>query len=342
MPTTLFRLYVRGMHCAACEMLTATAVMDDPRVARAQARLSDASIEIEGDFGDMTDMAIAEELTKYVEDVGYAFSVTPTHEAKKWTDFIVAAPIAIGFVVLFFLLQYFGIVNVVNTRTMTYGTAFLIGIVASVSTCMAVVGGLLLSLSATYAQQGDRIRPQAYFHVGRLISFFVLGGVIGVVGSVFQIGLTGTFILGILIGAVMLVLGVHLLDVWSFTKKVQLKMPKFVSSRALLLSKLNHSITPAVVGAATFFLPCGFTQAMQIYTLSTGSFIRGALVMTAFALGTLPVLSVLSFSSLALFKQKTNSSIFFKTAGLVVIFFALFNIYSSLVGYGIVRPLFSF
>ncbi|MBP6911491.1 sulfite exporter TauE/SafE family protein [Patescibacteria group bacterium] len=48
------------------------------------------------------------------------------------------------------------------------------------------------------------------------------------------------------------------------------------------------------MGIGTFFLPCGFTQSMQVYTLSTGSFLAGGLTMLSFALGTLPMLLLLS------------------------------------------------
>jgi len=95
------------------------------------------------------------------------------------------------------------------------------------------------------------------------------------------------------------------------------------------------------VGAATFFLPCGFTQAMQIYTLSTGSFLSGGLTMLAFALGTLPVLALISFSSFSI-KQSAKAGIFFKTAGIIVIMFALLNIFNSLAAVGVVPPLFNF
>ncbi|USN53018.1 MAG: sulfite exporter TauE/SafE family protein [Candidatus Nomurabacteria bacterium] len=87
-------------------------------------------------------------------------------------------------------------------------------------------------------------------------------------------------------------------------------------------------------------LPCGFTQSMQFYTLTTGSFFKGGLTMFAFALGTLPVLALLSFSSLGI-HNKGQSSIFFKTVGLVVIFFAIFNLLSALVGAGIIDPFFT-
>src|SRR3990167_11148888 len=98
---------------------------------------------------------------------------------------------------------------------------------------------------------------------------------------------------------------------------------------------------PFLVGVATFFLPCGFTQSMQIYTLTTGNFLTGALIMSAFALGTFPVLALLSFSSLSIHK-KAQSGIFFKTAGLIVIFFGIFNLINSLASVGIIPPIFNF
>ena len=62
--------------------------------------------------------------------------------------------------------------------------------------------------------------------------------------------------------------------------------------------------------------------------------------MLVFALGTLPVLALLSFSSLSI-HRKAQSGIFFKTAGLVVIFFGLLNLISTLTAAGILPPLFN-
>lgn len=118
-------------------------------------------------------------------------------------------------------------------------------------------------------------------------------------------------------------------------------MPKFISKHALGVSKLNHTLTPALVGVITFFLPCGFTQSMQIYTLSTGSFMQGGLTMLSFALGTLPVLALVSFSSFSI-QNSSKSGIFFKSAGLIVIIFALFNLINALVVIGLISPVFDF
>ncbi len=213
---------------------------------------------------------------------------------------------------------------------------------------MAVVGGLVLSMSANFAKEGNpstsfgasKVRPQILFHLGRLVSFFILGGLIGALGSAFQLGATGTFILSLLVALVLLILGINLLDVFPWAKKLQPTMPKFIGKRVIGLKNVNHTVTPLLVGVATFFLPCGFTQSMQIYSLTTGSFLTGALIMFSFALGTLPVLSLLSFTSLGI-SGKAQSGVFFKAAGLIVIFFGLFNLINSLVGYGLIPPLFN-
>ncbi len=326
------------MHCAACPVLIESELCDLPDVTKAQASLAKRSVEVTGEFGDKSPEIIARDLTEVLKGHGYSLSALEQRAQVSWSDFRVAIPTALGFIALFVVLQKIGIVNLVTTSDVTYGTAFIIGLIASVSTCMAVVGGLVLSVSANYAKEGDKIRPQMYFHAARLVSFFVLGGAIGLLGSAFALGTTGTFILSLIVSTILLLLGINLLDVFPWAKKLQPTLPGFIGRHVNELKKLNHTLTPALLGAATFFLPCGFTQSMQIYSLSTGSFMTGALTMSAFALGTLPVLALLSFSSLTIHK-KAQSGIFFKTAGLVVIFFGLLNLQAALASAGIITPL---
>ena len=329
------------MHCNACVLMTESELGDLSNITHVKSSLKNHSIEIEGDFGDKTPEQIAKELTIPLKPHGYTVSVERQVKEKKWSDFKFAVPIALGFGVIFVVLQKIGLVNLVNSGNVTYGTAFVIGIIASLSTCMAVVGGLVLSMSATFAKEGDRVRPQIMFHGGRIISFFILGGVIGAIGSAFTLNTSATFALSLGIGIVMIILGINLLDVFQWAKKLQPSMPKFLSKHALGVSKFNHTLTPLLLGIVTFFLPCGFTQSMQLYTLTTGSFLKGGLTMLAFALGTFPVLALVSFSSFSV-KNSPKAGIFFKAAGLVVIMFALFNIINSLVVIGAIPPVFNF
>jgi len=336
-----YKFHIHGMHCNSCVILTETSIAELPQVKKATSSLKNHSVEVIGDFGDMDESQIAELLTQPIKNHGYTVSVEKAVSDKKWSDFRIAIPVAIGFALLFVLLQKAGLVNLVSGGSVTYGTAFVVGVVASLSTCMAVVGGLVLSMSATFAKEGDKVKPQIMFHAGRVVSFFVLGGVIGAIGSAFTLNTTATFVLGIIIGLVMLILGINLLDVLPWAKRLQPSMPKFISKKAHKVSDLNHTLTPILVGIATFFLPCGFTQSMQLYTLSTGSFIKGGITMLAFALGTFPVLALVSFSSFSI-KNSKNSGVFWKSAGLIVIMFAVFNLINSLVIIGVIPPIFNF
>lgn len=336
-----YTFHVHGMHCNSCVILTESKIAELPNVQKAKSSLKNHSIEVTGEFGNMSEAEIAEQLTAPVKEHGYTISVEKQVVEKSWSDFKVAVPIAVGFAVLFILLQKLGIIHLVGGGNVTYGTAFAVGIIASLSTCMAVVGGLVLSMSATFAKEGDKVKPQIMFHAGRIASFFILGGVIGAIGSAFTLNTAGTFVLGLIIAIVMLILGINLLDVFPWAKRLQPSMPKFISKRAHGISSLNHTLTPLLVGIATFFLPCGFTQSMQLYTLTTGSFLKGGLTMLSFALGTLPILSLISFSSFSI-KNSKKSGVFFKTAGLIVILFALFNLINSLVIVGLIPPVFNF
>lgn len=335
-----YTFHVKGMHCAACVFLTENELEHLPNVEKAKSDLATCCVEVTGNFESESPTIIANELSRILQPHGYTLLVEKEKTENKWSDFIVAFPVALGVATLFLLLQKLGIVSLISVSKVNYGTAFVIGLVASVSTCMAVVGGLVLSMSANMAKEGENKKPQILFHIGRLLSFFFLGGMIGIVGATFEPGIIGTFVISLGIGLVMLILGINLLDIFPWAKKLQPTMPKLISKNLLGIKKFNHTFTPFLLGVVTFFLPCGFTQSMQIYTLSTHNFLTGAFTMSAFALGTLPVLGLISFSSLTINPDKTN--VFFKTMGLITIFFALFNIYTSLVAIEFLPAIFTF
>lgn len=330
--------YISGMHCKACPLLVESELHDVALIQKAKASLWHHRVEIEGDFGEKSALEIIELLTPTLQKHGYALSVEKPAHKKAWSEFAWAIPLALLFLGLFVGLQKLGIVNLLTVNQVSYPAALLIGLVASVSTCMAVVGGLTLSVSANFAKEGDKVTPQLLFHIGRLVSFFLLGGLLGVIGGNFEMGSGAMTAVNIAVGLIMLVLGLNLLDILPWAKKLQPTLPGFISRHLLELKQINHTLTPLLLGAVTFFLPCGFTQSMQFYALSSGSFTTGALTMLVFALGTFPMLALLSFASLSLHSARA-SGIFFKTAGLVVIAFALFNLMNGLVVAGLIPPL---
>ncbi len=330
-------LYVSGMHCAACEHLITDILTEagekDVSVSRVREEVTLART------GNESVGALIERVNPLLAPHGYALHTERPVRAAVASEWLIALPIVALFVMGFFLLDRLGLTSLIGGTEATLGTALLIGLIASVSTCLAVVGTLVLSVSATYAHEGKGMRPQLYFHIGRLVGFFLLGGLLGLVGEAVQLSLVASAILGAVVSVVMLLLGIQLLDI---TKRVGVPtLPKKISSALFGSASKVGPLAPVAIGALTFFLPCGFTQSMQLVALSTQSALQGGLTMLVFALGTLPVLALLSFGSLDLGKSRFKG-VFFKSAGTLVILFALFNIHNALLTLGIIQSFIRF
>ena len=134
-----YTFHVKGMHCNACILLTESELSEVEGVTRAVSSLATHTVEVTGDFGWRTPEETARELSLVLEKHGYSLSVEEQLHDKNWAEFATAIPIAMGFAVLFVLLQKLGIVNLVNTTTVSYGTAFIIGVIATLPSFMPSV-----------------------------------------------------------------------------------------------------------------------------------------------------------------------------------------------------------
>ncbi|MEK7106085.1 MAG: sulfite exporter TauE/SafE family protein [Patescibacteria group bacterium] len=331
-----YTFHVTGTHCASCKILIEDILIEQDFINKVHVNLKKETVEVETII-EKNPEELAQLLTNKIKPNGYSLSLEKVIKEKKKDDVIwKALPIGLAFLIIFFILQKSGILNLGIGGTTTPQASFIIGLIASVSSCLAIVGGLVLSLSAKISQ--DNVSDKKtflLFHIGRLVSFAILGGVLGLIGNAIGINFTLTAILGIIASIVMLLLGLNLVGV--FTKnKVVMHSGVFKFFR-----KIEHkTLTPLLVGFGTFFLPCGFTQSMQVVALSSGSFMSGLLIMLAFALGTLPMLALLSFGS-ASFAHSKHAPLFFKSAGVVVIGLGVFALLAGLAGLGIISPLFN-
>lgn len=331
-----YTFHVSGTHCASCKILIEDTLKDQYFIRDVLVDLSKEVLQIETESKQDPE-ELARLLTSKIQSNGYSVSVEKPVEVKLNSNVIWnAIPIGLGFLILFFLLQKSGILNLGIGGQATPVTSFLIGLVASLSSCLAIVGGLVLSLSAKISQDTvSDTKTFVLFHAGRLVSFALLGGLLGMLGSAIGINFTFTAILGILASVIMLLLGLNLVGVF---KKNKVALP---SGLFHFFRRIEHkTFTPFILGFATFFLPCGFTQSMQVSALSSGSFMLGLMIMFTFALGTLPMLVLLSFGS-ASFSQGKHAPLFFKSAGIIVIGLGLFSLLSGLAGLGLINPLFN-
>lgn len=330
--------HVTGTHCASCKILIEDVLNDQAFINKSQVDLKKETVTIETE-SDQSPEEMAQLLTGKIKPNGYTLSVEKVIQEKKSDDVIwKAIPIGLVFLILFFLLQKSGILNLGIGGTTTPATSFIIGLIASASSCLAIVGGLILSLSAKVAQDegaAESKKQFILFHGGRLFGFAILGGVLGLVGQAIGVSFTFSAILGLVASSVMILLGLNLVGI---IKKNKVSLPTGIFA---YFRKVEHStLAPVLIGIGTFFLPCGFTQAMQVAALSSGSFMSGLLIMLSFSLGTFPMLALLSFGS-ASFAHSKHAPLFFKSAGIVVIGLGIFAFLAGLAGLGVIRPLFN-
>lgn len=316
---------INGMYCAACEIWLEDAIKQIKGVDRVSASLHGNTIKISSS---LEEEVLRNEISKVLLNNGgkYSLGEKLQSDSSNKSSFFYPALIALIVISLFILIQRLNLVSLVNTGDINYIVIFLLGVVASLSTCAAIVGSLVLNISANIEKGDKKNTPLFFFHISRLVSFFALGGVLGLSGSLYNIGSFLENILRILVQVVMIFLALNLLGFDIFSKLLP-KLPKVFSSKTFDISRKSGNISALLLGMLTFFLPCGFTQSMQLLALSSKSFLSGSLVMVVFALGTLPVLVGISKIS-KIFSKSKFKDIFFKTAGLIVLAFSVWEIYS--------------
>ena len=327
--------YVEGMHCASCEIL-----IEKKLSALKGIKSVEASTDKEAVFVVFErQRPSASKLNEIFKRENYLFFDQPIKiaEQKKRDDFFIIAGTALVFIVGFFLIKNSGLAGLINVNsTSSLPMFFLLGLLAGISSCAALVGGLILSMSKQwleiYSEKNstlEKFQPHLMFNFGRIVSYAVLGGIIGAIGSKLQISLTFTSFLIIAVSIMMLFLALQMLGVKAF-RKFQFTMPRFITRRIADETKFQGEHMPFLMGALTFFLPCGFTITAQGLALISGNPIQGALIMLFFALGTLPGLLAVGFSAVKFFEKPHLSYKFLKVAGVLVLFFALYNVNTQL------------
>jgi sulfite exporter TauE/SafE/copper chaperone CopZ len=327
------RLYhIAGTHCRSCQILLEQRLVQAPGISSARVDYRTGKTTVRFAHGAVPDETA---IARSVQEAGYRLVTAPikrtfvSHDPADWIDMLIAGCFVF---ILFLAYRITGLDRLTGglTAATSASGALVVGLVAGISTCMALIGSLVLALSARHAQRypyatsWQRIRPNLAFNAGRVLGFAALGGLAGTLGSVFRLegGLLGFIIVAA--GAMMVLLGVKLTGL--LPRLDALTLPASLARLTGLGGTTSgYSHTRAVgMGALTFFLPCAFTQTMQVLAISTGSFVQGAAVMAAFALGTAP--GLMAIGSIAGFAKGAGGRMLLKTAGVAVLLLGIWNI----------------
>lgn len=329
-------IHIKGMHCASCEIILEKELMKISKISNCKLshRKGTLDIECEGEIP-------LKEIEEAVYKCGYhvvAEGNKKIKEKKKIEEYFQLIFIFLGIGAIAFFLQKLEITRFFPEFGNNAGVfiALLLGVVASFSTCLIIVGGIVLSFGNMYQVHEDakhplfsRSLPHIYFHIGRIVGFALLGGILGLIGSKINYSLTFTGYLTIIVAIIMLYIGLQIVGLVPSITKLGFHLPKKLSKKIHTLQEKNHPLTPMVIGVLTFLLPCGFTQSMQVTAIASGSFFTGALIMGAFALGTFPALFSLGLGSS--YAKNKKFGFLNKIIGVVVVFFALYSFNSGLV-----------
>ena len=329
---TICTVRIDGMTCQNCELTVERSWKKLDGVQRVEVNASTgmARLIVNGHAPDIARLQQALGETDY-RVTTYAETATPLTSSRP--SFWRLVGLFALILLLWKVLSGIGLFGGIATFSAGTGfwTVFVIGLIAASSSCIAVAGGLLLSSMATFnrryasASTAGRMRPVALFIGGRVISYTLLGGLIGLIGTALSPPPLVTGIIAIAAAMYMLVMGLDMLQLAPrWLKRLMPRMPKGLSHRVLDAEGTEHWSAPMLLGGATFFLPCGFTQALQLYALTTGSFWTSASLLLAFALGTAPTLFLLGWASGSL-KGKTGR-FFFQFSGALVVVLGLWNV----------------
>lgn len=325
--------FVEGMHCASCEILIEKKLSKQPGISKVKAFISQNKVEVT--YCD--ELPSIENLNQQFAEHGYRFSPTFIKtKVNNKNDFLQALAVFALITTAFIFFERFNVgANISTSASSSVAAFFILGLVAGVSSCAALVGGLLLSMTKRwnelYIGESAAVRstPFVLFNAGRLFSFALLGGVLGLIGHSLKISTTFSASLSLGVAIVMVLMGLQMLGV-KWASKFQIRLPKKLTGNIADENNFSGKYMPAVLGALTFFIPCGFTLIAQGVALTSGSFLKGAAFMLFFALGTLPMLAAISFSSIKLNSKPALTAKFNYVVGMLIIFFGIFSFNSQL------------
>lgn len=214
-----------------------------------------------------------------------------------------------------------------------YIAVFLVGLLGGTH-CMAMCGGIVGAL-ATGMPPGRAHWPlHLAYNLGRISSYALAGAVLGAIGSaglllndVMPVQMT----LYVLANLMLVALGLYLVGVpqgLTFLERGGQKVWARIqplTRRFLPATSVSRALP---LGMLWGFLPCGMVYSVLTTALLTGNSLRGAGLMLAFGLGTLPNLLLAGFL-LRRFRDVVQGRPVRLASGLLVLGFGVWGLFNA-------------
>lgn len=197
--------------------------------------------------------------------------------------------------------------------------------------CAGMCGGIIGALTLSQLSDGKlrKVSIILSYNLARICSYALAGGLMASLGWFathwLEIHLAQG-LMQLLAGLFMLALGLYLSGWWFGLNRLE-NLGAFVWKR---LEPLGRQLMPVknfrqafVLGLVWGWLPCGLVYSVLIWSMSAGSFYKGALMMASFGLGTLPNLLLMGLFAGSLLKYFQNNKIR-QISGVIIILFAVY------------------
>nr|WP_312576198.1 sulfite exporter TauE/SafE family protein [Sedimentibacter sp.] len=293
------RIKVYEMTCNSCENRVERAIKNLDGIISIKVSYSGQFADVEYD----DELCSLEKIKTAINDAGYS--------TKNSKDYKFMGIIIIVAAILYLGLKTSGFDMESKLNNASYLVLFMVGVLTSIH-CVGMCGGIMLSQSISKESKNkfESILPALLYNVGRVVSYTILGGIVGAIGSVFSLSITAKATMQIIAGAFMIMMGFNMAGFKIF-RKFQIKLPHAVCNVK------NKSGSPFIVGILNGLMPCGPLQTMQIFALGTGSALKGSLSMFAFSVGTVPLM--LTFGALSGLLSKGYTKKILKLSGVLII-----------------------
>jgi len=182
--------------------------------------------------------------------------------------------------------------------------AFMIGLLGSIH-CVGMCGPLAFAVPTLQKGWGYLILNKLAYQGGRIISYCLLGILIGLLGR--QIWLSGIQQgVSILSGILILIAACSRLFKFAVGNPNSFLLKPF---NKLFGYALKHKANHLIIGVINGFLPCGFVYMAMAGALNTGSVNTAVSYMFWYGLGTFPLMFIAGISvgfTTAIFRKKIN------------------------------------
>lgn len=296
---------IQGMTCGQCEKIIQKALVKLEGVTEVQVSFKTGSAQITFDSEQIT----LDQIHETIQNAGYEVAADgPAGKRNGSLNSLQLAGIGVLLGALYLIVSRAGGFNFIPElqSSMSYGMLFVVGLLTSLH-CIAMCGGINLSQCLVPKADGSSSpgwKPSLLYNGGRVISYTVVGGLVGALGSVISFSGGARGVIAILAGVFMVIMGINMLGLIPVLKRLHVQLPSGL--RNSLMGRTGDR-GPLIVGLLNGLMPCGPLQAMQLYALGTGSAVSGALSMFFFSLGTVPLMFGFGALSTLLSKRFTRN-----------------------------------